>query len=322
MLRAFAFSIAVLLPVQQVKADGPQITFTKELHEFGIIDKGDQATTAFAFTNTGNAQLEISEVKTSCGCTSAKLSKLSYQPGESGEIPISFDSTRFDGVIQKTITVVTNDAENPRKQLRITGTVQAEVNINPAHFTVYDVKRSEDFEGEVQVFTGKLPRLEISDIQSNIPFLKLSPQRVDDRSLSLKLSFAGKDLPANSDSVRGVIGFKTNSEKLPQVQANIYIKIAEAVTVQPRSVNFFASQPGKSRQMTVSLKPSDAQKMKILKVESSLDFIEVSPNADQGTVQVTLTDKAAQGNFSGTITVETDLAEQPKIQIPVRGSIL
>ena len=37
----------------------------------------------FSFTNEGDTAMEISEIKTTCGCTTAKLEKMTYAPGES-----------------------------------------------------------------------------------------------------------------------------------------------------------------------------------------------------------------------------------------------
>ena len=45
----------------------------------------------FAFENIGDKAFTITEVKSSCGCTTAALGKKTYAPGESGEINAKFN---------------------------------------------------------------------------------------------------------------------------------------------------------------------------------------------------------------------------------------
>ena len=46
----------------------------------------------FTFKNDGDSVVEISEIKTSCGCTTAKLEKMSYALGEGGVIQGMFSA--------------------------------------------------------------------------------------------------------------------------------------------------------------------------------------------------------------------------------------
>lgn len=317
------FTFSAGLALLGYAGEGPEIIFSKDFHDFGVIEKGTKVTTTFEFQNTGKADLEISEVKVSCGCTSAALDKTVYKPGESGVVPVSFDSTRFSGTIHKTVTVKSNAANNPELQLELTGNVQAEVNIKPVNLTLFSIKRGEHFERQIEISTAKLDRLEISELRSNLEFLKLEPVRLDDRKINLKVSFSGKDLPKDNDNYRGMISFKTNAASQPRVSTAIYIRVASPIRVIPGSVNFFASPKGKSRETVVELSPTEAEAVKILKVESSLDFVKAEPiEGEAAKLKVTLSDKAGNGNFSGTITVETNLKDQPQVRIHVRGSIL
>ena len=96
--------------------DLPEITFEETAFNFGEILEGDLATFTYKFTNTGDADLLISEVQTSCGCTTAKdWSKAPYSPGEEGSITITFDSDKKPGYNNKTITVLCNTVPSVHK---------------------------------------------------------------------------------------------------------------------------------------------------------------------------------------------------------------
>ena len=69
--------------------------------------------TPYVFHNTGKTPVTIRKVKTSCGCTSAKLTKETYAPGEQGEVLVKFMFGDRKGPQRKIITVTTDDKPEP-----------------------------------------------------------------------------------------------------------------------------------------------------------------------------------------------------------------
>lgn len=100
-----------------------KIEFKSETIDYGEIEKGSDGVRVFEFTNTGEAPLVISNVKSSCGCTIPKKPEAPIAPGETGEIEVKYDTKRV-GPIRKTVTVTSN-ADTPTKILKIKGTVMA-----------------------------------------------------------------------------------------------------------------------------------------------------------------------------------------------------
>jgi hypothetical protein len=101
-----------------------KITFKAEVIDYGEIAKGSDGLRVFEFTNTGDAPLIVSEVKSSCGCTVPEKPKGPVGPGESSVIKVKYDTKRV-GPIRKTITVYSN-ADEPIKSLKIKGKILGE----------------------------------------------------------------------------------------------------------------------------------------------------------------------------------------------------
>lgn len=99
-----------------------KIEFKTEVIDYGTIEKGADGVRVFEFTNTGNAPLIITKVKSSCGCTIPSKPKGPILPGETGEISVKYDTNRVMP-IRKTITVSTNAANAPTIALKIKGLV-------------------------------------------------------------------------------------------------------------------------------------------------------------------------------------------------------
>lgn len=98
-----------------------KIEFKSETIDYGEIEKGSDGVRVFEFTNTGNAPLVISSVKSSCGCTIPKKPEEPIMPGKTGKIEVKYDTNRV-GPIRKAITVTSN-ADTPTKVLKIKGNV-------------------------------------------------------------------------------------------------------------------------------------------------------------------------------------------------------
>lgn len=98
-----------------------KIEFKTDVIDYGTIEKGSDGVRIFEFTNTGNAPLIISNVKSTCGCTVPKKPDGPILPGDTGKIEVKYDTNRVNP-IRKTITVTSN-AETPTVALKIKGLV-------------------------------------------------------------------------------------------------------------------------------------------------------------------------------------------------------
>ena len=97
------------------------------------IMKGDQAEVrvTFPFKNAGDHPVTIMAVQTSCGCTTAGLSKKTYAAGESGQIAVAFDVGERIGLQQKYITVTTDEPHQPPIRLLLQVNIKEYFSLDP-----------------------------------------------------------------------------------------------------------------------------------------------------------------------------------------------
>ena len=81
--------------------------------DFGKLKKGDHVEHIYEVTNTGTNPLIISQVKPGCGCTVPDYTKDPILPGQKGKITLKFDSTNFDGLVNKQAEVYANVEKAP-----------------------------------------------------------------------------------------------------------------------------------------------------------------------------------------------------------------
>ena len=87
-----------------------EIKFDKLTHDFGTFsEKNPVVTYTFTYTNVGEQPLVINQAIASCGCTVPEYTKTPIQPGEKGQIKVTYNGTgKFPGHFKKSITIRTN----------------------------------------------------------------------------------------------------------------------------------------------------------------------------------------------------------------------
>jgi hypothetical protein len=98
-----------------------QMQFTKTAHDFGqISETGGNVTYQFEFTNVGKSPVLITNVESSCGCTTPEWTKEPVLPGKAGFVKAIFDPKDRPGIFEKEITVTT---KTEQVKLKISGEV-------------------------------------------------------------------------------------------------------------------------------------------------------------------------------------------------------
>jgi len=108
---------------EEEKNNTPIIEFGETTFNFDSITEGETITHNYPFTNTGKRPLIIRSARGSCGCTKAEIPTKEFEPGENGEIMVIFDSRRKRGAQKYSVAVISNDVNNPKVNLEISGFV-------------------------------------------------------------------------------------------------------------------------------------------------------------------------------------------------------
>ncbi len=213
---------------------GPKIEFATPSHEFGKVKSGEVVKYTYVFTNTGGATLVVSNVQTSCGCTTAGEWSRQVEPGRTGNIPIEFNTSGYGSQVTKNITVSCNDTNRPMVVLEITGTVWKPVDAIP-QFAVLNVTS----ESPSNATTVRIVNNEDTP-------LTLGPPEVNNPAFAAELTTnqPGKEYqlvirtvpPLPSSSVSAQINLKTSSTNLQVLTINAWANVQPAVAVAPTAI--------------------------------------------------------------------------------------
>jgi hypothetical protein len=95
----------------------PQIAIPESRLALGNVVNGEIITRAVNVQNTGQTDLVIETVTTTCGCTEARLDPMVIPAGGSGSLEIVFDSgahgPALTGAVVRQVIITSNDPQQP-----------------------------------------------------------------------------------------------------------------------------------------------------------------------------------------------------------------
>lgn len=97
---------------------------------FGKIVYGKPVYTTFVITNNGKVPLTVSNIATSCGCTTPEWDKAPIAPGANTNVKVGF-SGNAEGAFSKTVTITYLDNKSQTFTISGTGIKAPEVSSKP-----------------------------------------------------------------------------------------------------------------------------------------------------------------------------------------------
>ncbi len=299
----------------------PRIFFETPTFNFQKVYKGQKVEHIFRFVNQGTADLEINQVKTSCGCTAAIVSDKTIPPGKTGEIKTTFNTGSFSGKVTKSITVRSNDQENPKYRLTISGEVAEMISISPRRINFGSVYVGAQAHKTVTVTSDS--HFIIKKITPSAPFFQttINDESEDRYTINISLKENHK-----IGRISGAITLETDNELQPKVTIPLFGEITGDITTYPERVYFGNVKKGDKRSQKVFVK-LNKENIEISGVNVTPDYLSAriienyKKSKSQFLIEVKLHDNAAVGKLNGLLEINTNSKTQPVITVPISGEV-
>ena len=213
----------------------PAIHFEQMVFDFGTIDSGVPVKHDFIFTNTGNQLLEITQVKPSCGCTTAGNWDKQVEPGQTGKIPVQFHTLGFGGTVRKSITVMCNDPARTNVILQLNGTIWKPIDVAPAYAIFApgpDLQTNET--RVIKIVNHEQEPLTLADpVCSNRLFQTQVRTVKAGQEFELHVTTVP---PFGASSTSTAITLKTSSKKMPTIAITAFLTPQPVIAVRPPQI--------------------------------------------------------------------------------------
>jgi len=325
---------AVLLVATSLLAQGaaPKAVAVEPIKDLGVKPKGDKVAHDFVIRNDGDAPLQITDVRASCGCTVVDYDK-TIEPGKTGRVHAEVDTTTFNGPIAKSVTVFTNDPEHAQIELTLRAEIQPYIQARPG-YARYITVQGEPKTGTIgqTLWAPDGSSFDVLGVESPFPFLtatfrEAKPEEripdVEGKQWRIEMTLSN-DAPvgALADHVR--ITTNHARQKLVTIPVSGFVRPVIAVT--PATADFGQVELKEPLIRTLNVRNFATESIKITSVEGNLPGVKtaIEPLLDghEYTVKVTLSPGMAKGPFNGKLTLKTDSPKKPFIEVEMHGTVI
>lgn len=289
-------------------------------------NQGDPVRFSIQVTNSGNATLNFRFVP-DCGCIAPSHAP-TLEPGGSTVVTVNVDTVNFVGELRHKFFVFSNDPEIPYREFPVSIDVEplfrfvrpgpsvVQMGETGAETTIYllfnpaskMVARDARLEGNAGSVHGEPWEGEITD----------RGKKLSGKGMRYHVKLARTPVPGRTSAALVV---STDNVNFPVVRTTIFAQ--RGIVALPEAV-YFGEIPKSAAVASTRISRPDLP-FKVLKVETDRPFLKATVKAEPGgaeyRVVVEFDGNADFGPLQATVTVTTDDPKQPKVVIPVMGTI-
>ncbi len=281
-------------------------------HDFGSVARGAKAEFRFVFENLYLEDIHISDVRSSCGCTTPSVETPLLKTYEQGAILAHFNTDKFLGQRAATLTVTIDRPFYAEVQLEIRGYIRGDVVVEPGSVQVGSIDQGTGVDQTVAVNYAGRGDWQITGVNSSNPHI--SARAVETARDNGQVSYALQvhiDKTAPAGYLNDHLMLVTNDGNA-QIPVLVEGRVMAGITVSPTALFMGVVQPG--QQVTKQLVVKGKTPFRILSIacdDKSFKFDtskEDSPKALH-MVPVTFSAGADAGKIVKTIRIKTDQGE-------------
>jgi uncharacterized protein DUF1573 len=281
-------------------------------HDFGTVARGAQLKYAFKMTNIYKVPLEITQTRVSCGCVTVTPSAKVLQPGETAQLNVNMDGTRFSGQKSVDIYVTVGPEFVSTAVVQVRANARQDVVFNPGEIDFGVIGKGQTPTRHIDVEHAGSGGWRVSEIIKSgaAPFdLKVEqlPQKVSGFVTVGYRIFATIKPGAPPGSFKQEVLLKTNDAASPMISFYVVGTIKTSLSIAPNPVNLGSLKVGETQSTKVVV--SGSRPFRIVAIEG-LDDALTMPLPDRQTTTHILdlrVQPRAAGDLRKQITIRTDL---------------
>jgi hypothetical protein len=303
----------------------PKIKFDQTTYDFGKTSQVERVTGTFTFQNVGDGVLKMGKPSTSCGCTVAGVKPEILQPGEKGELTFTLNLPKTRAILQKQITVDSNDPDTPKTVLTVKADYTPLYDIAPISF-YFNLHKGDATNISARVTRTDTKPFQVAKITPSQPWIEAKAEpEPSSTNHAMRISATVKPDGAPRYFSEFLTVFVEGSEQ-PAFNVTFSGRLLGDLTLSPESLYWPITDPQKALTLRkILVRSSLADKLEVKNVSSSLQNINVDavPNADGKTVEIVAKlASVPDRTTNGVIRLETNVPSQPKIEVPVYINII
>jgi hypothetical protein len=294
----------------------------KRTHDFGAVAKASKAEYRFQLFNPFSSDLFIQGVRTTCGCTTPIVEKQVIPPGETGTVLARFNTDRFNGEKQATLTVSISRPYSTELQLNVKGYIRTDVVLSPGEAAFGSVPEGADRRLSLQLSYAGRSDWQILRISSPFPFVQSEFNEVSRGGGRVQYSIDVELLgSAPEGHLNNQLVIHTNDRRLKMVPIQLSASIERPLKTSPAFVSLGKVKPKEALSQRITM--TSKSEFLVLNLTSDCAEIQFEPPQKPSRIHIIRAlirpmpdDEFIDGELKGKIRVHTDLSDEP-FEIPL-----
>jgi hypothetical protein len=232
MIRAAGAAIALIFAAGAASAQPKLEIVGGDTHDWGKVAPA-KLTTVVEVKNTGNADLNITDVRPGCSCTASLIDKNLLKPGESARINVSLDAaSRPAGPIEKIVTITSNDSAAPSRILHLKADIYRAVTVSPAQYMLVNnaVLGTEITAAPLTIKnTGDAPlTIQVPKLTNGNVKMRFDMKEARQLKPGEQFVLTAYVTPQDAQSVQGTVTMATSDKDIPSLDIHLSGTMAPA----------------------------------------------------------------------------------------------
>jgi hypothetical protein len=311
----------------------PRAAFGPTQHDFGSVRRGEKVVWTFRLHNVGDTPLELGGVQFSMPGMTARLPARIEADGD-GAISLEWATDRVQGSVRGVAVVDTNDPRARSVTLVLAGTVRAPIDIEPIPAVFLSSFRGEDVRRELTLRSNQPGpvTMRLGPDSGTHHVAALEPVQPG-RSWRLTVKPAPGTRPGRYEET---LRIESDDPAIGHLQLPVHVFVKADVYANPDEIDFgevplrsIRQQPGAVRfleQFVIVKKREGTFRLRGIRSDvAALDLRATPASSESGTFRIDAglqIDGLQPGTLEGTIWIDTDDPEFPRLAVRVRGRLV
>lgn len=324
----------------------PNIVLEPSALDFGKLYEPDSYTQQVTIRNTGDAELVLRTLASTCGCTVPRIGDsrlvqtkgtaidVRIAPGESVIMDVTLNSFGKLDTVEQQVTITSNDPDTPSAIVEVTAFVEPIVRITPWPLNFGDVQKGATVTRTIAV-TTKEPTFQLRRVSFD-----------GDRRFKAKLLGLERVIRDGEEVTRAMVEITMSGARTPgdilvnatirtnySVRRRLTLRIHATVLGDleaPKILQFGALEPGSTIEHSFTMKSRSGEPFKILGVRhagengASVEFTAAPNDTDRPTsydVTIRMPDAPQNGAMRGTLIITTDVPDEESLEMKYQGFV-
>lgn len=228
----------------RVSGGQPALQIDPAARDFGSVLPGEELKATFRLTNAGDRELEVTNLRSSCGCAPAEIDRRRIGPGEEARVTVAFHAPAHVGTFSHLVSYTASDRSTAGDRdlsgsLLISGKAEWPVEASPRRIFAPTLRVGDDASYDLTLFNvdrSPLSLLAVSATDDRIRIERLGSGK-HEQQLRVRISTAA------AGRITGSVRFDTDNKRRPEVVVPVEATVVDDAAAVPQQL-LLGSRPG------------------------------------------------------------------------------